>query len=76
MKMNEDEQKNIKHGGRSGTTGENLSKEGIRISEEKNVVMTKMEEKDIKERRWSSGELEENNFQKLMFILSAYRRWA
>jgi len=51
MKMNEDEQKNIKHGGRSGTTGENLSKEGIRISEEKNVVMTKMEEKDIKERR-------------------------
>jgi hypothetical protein len=38
-------------------------------------MMNKMEEKnDMKERRLSSGELEENDLQKLIFILSAYWR--
>jgi len=63
--MNEEEQNKIgtRRTLRNNRRG-NLSKEGIRLSEEKNVVITKMEEeKDVKEWRRSSGELEENNLQ-------------
>lgn len=51
--MNEEEQKKIRtrRAQRNNRRG-NLSKEDIRISEKKNVVMTKIkEETDMKERR-------------------------